>query len=404
MDEGKLSLESKDVAAEKRQELLRLFPEAQTEGGGIDFDQLKRALGEIVDAGRERYGMTWPGKADCFRLIQSPSTATLLPFRAESVRFDDTENMLIEGDNLEVLKLMQQGYQSKVKMIYIDPPYNTGKDFIYKDNFAQSRELYEGASGQRDNERGRLVANPETNGRFHSDWLSLMYPRLKLARNLLSVDGLICVSIDDIEYRNLRKLMEEVFGEDNFVDTLIWKKRYGGGAKEKLFVSLHEYIIVFARSIEYLPRFEIALTEASIQRYYTQKDANFVTRGPYRTHPLEATKSMGARPNLNYPIPGPAGDIWPTRQWLWGRERALAALEVGELEFVKSRDGGFTVQTKQSMSCSIIRMVMFLSIRPSKAVMVSRSSADSPASGSSSNKTRGSCAKAMAISSRRFSP
>ncbi len=191
MDEGKLSLESKDIAAEKRQELLRLFPEAQTEGARIDFDQLKRALGESVDSARERYGMNWPGKADCFRLIQSPSTATLLPVRIESVRFDDTENMLIEGDNLEVLKLMQQGYQSKVKMIYIDPPYNTGNDFICPDDFADNLNNYLQYSGQVDAEEKRFSNNLETDGRFHSKWLNMMYPRLYLARNLLRDDGVI---------------------------------------------------------------------------------------------------------------------------------------------------------------------------------------------------------------------
>ena len=162
MDEGKLSLESKDIAEEKRQELLRLFPEAQTEGGKIDFDQLKRALGESVDPGRERYGMNWPGKADCFRLIQAPSMATLLPVREESFRFDETESMIIEGDNLEVLKLLQKGYQNKVKFIYIDPPYNTGSDFIYPDDFADNLKNYLQYTGQVDSEGKRFSDNLES--------------------------------------------------------------------------------------------------------------------------------------------------------------------------------------------------------------------------------------------------
>ena len=215
MDEGKLSLKSKDIAEEKRQELLRLFPEAQTEGGKIDFEQLKRALGESVDAGRERYGMNWPGKADCFRLIQSPSTATLLPVRDESVQFDQTENIIIEGDNLEALKLLQKGYQNKVKMIYIDPPYNTGNDFIYPDDFSDNLKNYLQYTGQVDTEGKRFTNNLDTDGRFHSKWLNMTYPRLYLARNLMRDDGVIFISIDDAEITNLRVLCDSVFGESN---------------------------------------------------------------------------------------------------------------------------------------------------------------------------------------------
>ena len=247
MEEGKLSLESKDIAAEKRQELLHLFPEAQTEGGKIDFDQLKRALGESIDAGRERYGMNWPGKADCFRLIQSPSTATLLPVRAESVRFDDTENMIIEGDNLEVLKLMQQGYQSKVKMIYIDPPYNTGNDFIYPDDFADNLKNYLQYSGQVDAEEKRFSNNLETDGRFHSKWLNMMYPRLYLARNLLRDDGVIFVSIDDHAIATSRMLMDEVFGQKNFCATFVWNTE--GNTDNQYTVKVnHEYIVAYFKN------------------------------------------------------------------------------------------------------------------------------------------------------------
>jgi adenine-specific DNA-methyltransferase len=247
VDEGKLSLESKDIAAEKRQELLRLFPEAQTEGGRIDFDQLKRALGDAVDSGRERYGMNWPGKADCFRLIQSPSTATLLPVRAESVRFDETENMIIEGDNLEVLKLLQKGYQDKVKMIYIDPPYNTGNDFIYPDDFADNLRNYLQYTGQVDAEEKRFSNNLETDGRFHSKWLNMMYPRLYLARNLLREDGVIFVSIDDHEIATTRLLMDEVFGQKNFCATFVWNTE--GNTDNQYTVKVnHEYIVAYFKS------------------------------------------------------------------------------------------------------------------------------------------------------------
>lgn len=251
MEEDQLSLKSKDIAAEKRQELLRLFPEAQTEGGKIDFDQLKRALGETVDSGRERYGMNWPGKADCFRLIQSPSTATLLPVREESVRFDETENMIIEGDNLEVLKLLQKGYQNKIKMIYIDPPYNTGNDFIYPDDFADNLKNYLQYTGQVNTEGKRFTNNLDTDGRFHSKWLSMMYPRLYLARNLMRDDGVIFISIDDAEITNLRVLCDFVFGEANFVELIIWKKR-NGPPNDKIIGADHDYILIYARDIEKL--------------------------------------------------------------------------------------------------------------------------------------------------------
>ena len=249
MDEGKLSLESKDIAEEKRQELLRLFPEAQTEGGKIDFDQLKRVLGESVDAGRERYGMSWPGKADCFRLIQSPSTATLLPIREESVRFDETDNMIIEGDNLEVLKLLQKGYQNKIKMIYIDPPYNTGNDFIYPDDFADNLKNYLQYTGQADAEGKRFSDNLDTDGRFHSKWLNMMYPRLYLARNLLREDGVIFVSIDDSEVTALRSVLNAVFGEDCFISsTIIQANKRGQTYKE--IAKTHEYLLIYSRSPE----------------------------------------------------------------------------------------------------------------------------------------------------------
>lgn len=249
MEVGKLSLESKDIAEEKRQELLRLFPEAQTEGGKIDFDQLKRALGETVDTGKERYGMNWPGKADCFRLIQSPSTATLLPVREESVRFDETENMIIEGDNLEVLKLLQKGYQSKIKMIYIDPPYNTGNDFIYPDDFADNLKNYLQYTGQANAEGKRFSDNLDTDGRFHSKWLNMMYPRLYLARNLLREDGVIFVSIDDSEVTALRSVLNAVFGEDCFISsTIIQANKRGQTYKE--IAKTHEYLLIYSRSPE----------------------------------------------------------------------------------------------------------------------------------------------------------
>ena len=193
----KLDLRSQDIAEDKRQEILRLFPEIRTEGGKIDFERLKLALGEAVDVGKERYGMNWPGKAECFKTIQAPSLGTLRPCREESINFDTTENLIIEGDNLEVLKLLQKSYLGKVKMIYIDPPYNTGNDFIYPDNYTESLQTYLEYTGQVDAEGKKFGTNTDADGRFHSKWLNMMYPRLYLARNLLREDGVIFVSIDD---------------------------------------------------------------------------------------------------------------------------------------------------------------------------------------------------------------
>src|SRR5712691_975084 len=210
-DPEKLDLRSHDIAESKQQELLRLFPEVCTEGDKLDFERLKLALGEAVDVGKERYGMNWPGKAECFRTIQAPSLGTLRPCPEESVNFDTTENLIIEGDNLEVLKLLQKSYLGKVKMVYIDPPYNTGNDFIYPDNYTESLQTYLEYTGQVGVEGKKFSTNTEADGRFHSKWLNMMYPRLYLARNLLRDDGLIFISIDDHEVGNLRALCNEVF-------------------------------------------------------------------------------------------------------------------------------------------------------------------------------------------------
>lgn len=246
----KLDLKSLDLAAARREGLTRLFPEVRTEGDKIDFDQLKRALGETVDTGRERYGLVWPGKAECFKTIQTPSLATLRPASDESVNFDATENLFIEGDNLEVLKLLQKSYLGKVKVVYIDPPYNTGSDFIYPDNFNESLQTYLEYTGQADAEGRKFGTNTEAEGRFHSKWLNMMYPRLYLARNLLKEDGVILISIDDAEVENMRRACSEIFGEENLVACMVWEKGRKNDAK---LVSVgHEYLLIYARSVERL--------------------------------------------------------------------------------------------------------------------------------------------------------
>ncbi len=243
----RFDLRSHPIVEDKRRELLRLFPEIRTEDGKLDFERLKLALGEAVDAGRERYGMNWPGKADCFRTIQAPSLGTLRPAPEESVEWDTTENLIIEGDNLEVLKLLQKSYLGKVKLIYIDPPYNTGNDFIYSDNYTESLQTYLEYTGQVDAQGRKFGTNPETDGRFHSRWLNMMYPRLYLARNLLRGDGIIFISIDDVESANLKRVCDEIFGEECFVAQLVWKNKYNAGAQTKGFSSVHEYIFCYSR-------------------------------------------------------------------------------------------------------------------------------------------------------------
>lgn len=345
-DDTRMNLASADVVGNRMETLKTLFPEAFSEDK-VDFEKLRQALGDFTHTGPERYGLSWAGKSDAIRALQIPSHGTLVPVREESVNFDDSENLIIEGDNLEVLKLLQKSYHGKVKMIYIDPPYNTGNDFVYPDNFAEGLETYLKYTGQKDAEGFKTSTNTESGGRYHSNWLNMMYPRLFLARNLLKDDGLIFVSIDDNEYQNLKMIMDEIFGEENFVDNIIWKKRYGGGAKEKYLVSLHEYILTYAKNKASIDEISIPLKKESIERYYKQKDDNHETRGPYRTHPLEATKSMGERKNLVFPIIAPDGtQVMPKRQWLWSKERVEQALKGGELEFIKGKDG-WSVHSKQ---------------------------------------------------------
>jgi adenine-specific DNA-methyltransferase len=329
-------------------ELLReTSPEVFSEGR-LDLSKLQAVLAEDLDGAPERYGLTWAGKRDAFRNVQVPSVATLRPQVDESVDWDKTENLIIEGDNLEVLKLLQKSYHGQVKMIYIDPPYNTGNEFIYPDNFREGLEDYLRYSGQLTEDNLAVSTNKDTSGRYHSNWLNMMYPRLFLARNLLKENGVIFVSIDDHEVHNLRLLMDEVFGEENFVDCIIWKKRYGGGAKEKYLVSVHEYVLMYSRSKSDVAEITISTSEESIDRYYKDRDENFEARGPFRTHPLEATKSMGERKNLVFGIVAPDGtEVMPKRQWLWSRDRVKEALNKGELAFLRDKSGNWSVHTKQ---------------------------------------------------------
>lgn len=266
----KLDLQTMSIPEEKKAQLQQLFPEVFAEGK-IDFEKLKQALGEDVDASDERFGLSWAGKNECFRIIQEPSIATLKPAKDESVNWDTTENLFIEGDNLEVLKQLQKSYYGEVKMIYIDPPYNTGNEFIYPDNYKENLDTYLAYTGQVNEEGKKFSTNTETTGRFHSKWLNMMYPRLYLARNLLKKEGVIFISIDDNEVHNLRELCNEVFGEENFVTNIIWEKKYSPQNDAKWFSDNHDHILVYAKNKELWRPNLLPRTEEQNKRY-TNRD------------------------------------------------------------------------------------------------------------------------------------
>ncbi|MGO5447885.1 MULTISPECIES: site-specific DNA-methyltransferase [unclassified Collinsella] len=262
----KMNLESEDLVEDRLAQLKELMPEVFTESG-IDFDKLRLELGDEVDEGRERYAFTWPGKMDAIRQSQTPSTATLRPCVEKSRGRDgedgsfDSDNIYIEGDNLEVLKLLQSGYHGKVKMIYIDPPYNTGKDFVYKDKFGDTIENYKKQAGLANQ------SNADTSGRYHSDWCSMMYPRLRLARELLTEDGVIFISIDDNEDRNLRIICDEVFGETNFLAQVVWERAYSPINLMKHFSPSHDYVLCYAKNVEIAICNGIARSDEANNRY-----------------------------------------------------------------------------------------------------------------------------------------
>ena len=320
--------------AEQREKLRQLFPEAITESGKIDFDRLKLTLGETVDTGKERYGMNWPGKADCFKTIQKPSMATLVPARDESVNFDTTENLIIEGDNLEVLKLLQKAYLGKVKMIYIDPPYNTGNDFIYPDNYSESLETYLRYTGQTDDEGRKFSTNTEADGRFHSKWMNMMYPRLFLARNLLREDGIIFISIDDHEVENLKKLGGEVFGEENFVGAFCWKRRNSSALAEQLISTDHEYVIAYKK--------QNFMALGTAKSYDAYKNPDNDPRGPWRLDNLTVGMTAEQRPNQFYDLVDPqTGRKFrpnPNRVWCYIPETMNKAITEGRVIFPKENN------------------------------------------------------------------
>ena len=332
----KLALKSMDITEEKKKALKQLFPEVFTEGK-IDFERLKQVLGEAVDSSRERYGLTWAGKSEAIKNIQTQSVGTLRPAPEESVNFDTTENLIIEGDNLEVLKLLQKSYYGKVKMIYIDPPYNTGNEFIYTDNYQEGLEDYLRFTGQIDENGVKLTTNTELSGRHHSRWLNMMYPRLFLARNLLKEDGLIFVSIDDHEVENLKLIMNEIFGEENHIVTLIWHRRQNPDSRNTDKASTdHEYILVYGRS----EKSRLKGREIDKSKY---KNPDNDPRGPWASIDLSGLATKEERPNLHFDIVDPkTGIVYPpnpSRGWSKSKEVIQKMIENNEILFPKSPTG-----------------------------------------------------------------
>jgi len=309
---NKLNGESLNIVNENIEKLKQIFPEVFSEGK-IDFTKLEEELGAFKDDANERYNFTWNGKSEAKKIAQTPSTGTLRPCKDESKNWDTTQNLYIEGDNLEVLKLLQKSYHKKVKMIYIDPPYNTGKDFVYKDNFRDNIKNYMQITGQVDSDGNKLSTNSETSGRYHSDWLNMMYPRLKLARNLLKDDGVIFISIDDNEVANLRKLCDEIFGEDNYIQEIVWEKKFSPQNDAKYFSLNHEQILCYAKNKMLFNRNLLPMTEEQTNRY---SNLDNDTRGVWASGDLSVARLTEKD---RYEIILPSGRvILPTEGRSWG--------------------------------------------------------------------------------------
>lgn len=337
---------SGDLVAGNIARLKALFPEIVTDGK-VDFDVLRDLLGDEVEEGEERYGLNWKGKRKARAFAMTPSLGTLLPAPEDSVDWEATQNLMIEGDNLESLKLLRRSYAGKVKLIYIDPPYNTGNDFVYPDDYASPIRSYLSLIGISAADGTALSSNKDSSGRYHTDWLSMIYPRIVLAKELMRDDGVIMVSCDASENANLRLLLDEIFGSENYIEEFIWKKSYGGGAKEKFAVTQHEYILMYAKSADKVGRLEIDQDPERVKQYYIHTDEFLKERGPFRLKPLEATKSMDTRENLVFPIMAPDGsEILPKRQWWWSRERVERVQSEGGLHFAQ-RNGEWTASYKQ---------------------------------------------------------
>lgn len=329
MDGMTMNIEQANV-----EKLKEVFPEVFADGK-VDFDKLQGLLGHYIADDKEKYSFSWKGKADSLRLAQKRSTGTLRPCKEESKDWDTTENLYIEGDNLEVLKLLQSSYLNSIKMIYIDPPYNTGNDFVYTDDFADGIAHYKEVTGQ------ATKSNPETAGRYHTNWLNMMYPRLKLARNLLTDDGVIFISVDENEIANLRKICNEIFGEDNFIGTFIWRKKDGGGQAKDYFVIEHEYIVGYRKSDALLWEDEKEIRDIN---EYKKIDA----KGRYKITKLAKwgnTARREDRPSMYFPLNAPDGTLaYPIApdgndgRWRIGKEKMKELVQNDLIYWEKKND------------------------------------------------------------------
>ncbi|URZ03185.1 site-specific DNA-methyltransferase [Clostridium felsineum] len=339
--------ETLNIVADNINKLKEIFPEVFNEDK-VDFEKLEAVLGEYKDTGIERYNFTWPGKSKAIRISQTSSTGTLRPCKEESKDWDTTQNLYIEGDNLEVLKLLQKSYYGKVKMIYIDPPYNTGNDFVYKDDFKDNIENYLQVTGQKDSEGNKTTTNTESNGRYHSNWLNMMYPRLRLARNLLEDNGVVFISIDDNEVTNLKRMCDEIFGEENFMSTFIWEKRVTR-ENRKIISVRHDYLLCYTKNCEYISESIglLPMNEAAIERY---KNPDNDLRGNWTSVPAIAQAGHGTS-NQFYTLTTPSGrkvDPPSGSCWRYTKERMNEAILDNRIWF--GTDGNGVPRIKKFLS------------------------------------------------------
>lgn len=353
----KMKMQTANKADENFKKLAEMFPNAVTETidengevvRAIDKDVLMQEIScKVVDGNEERYQFTWPDKKKSVLLANAPINKTLRPCREESVDFDNTENLYIEGDNLEVLKLLQETYLGKIKMIYIDPPYNTGNDFVYEDDFAQSTDEYLANSGQFDEEGNRLVQNTESNGRFHTDWLNMIYPRLKIAKDLLTDDGVIFISIDDNEIENILKICDEIYGESNHIATIL-REAIKGGSLSKNIRNVHDYIVCYAKNID---KIEFGGIETDGIKLDLEDEHGKYAKGR-ELNKWGAGSRREDSPSMFYPIPGPNGeDVYPIRndgsegRWRLGKNTMAELLKAGNAIFEPRGDGTYIVYEK----------------------------------------------------------
>ena len=351
---------SRDLAADNRRKLAALFPGLVTEGDdgpAIDADALRDLVGATVDHDtREKFGLSWHGKAAARRLALTPSAGTLRPAPADSVDWDDTANVLVEGDNLEALKLLQKSYSGRVKLVYIDPPYNTGKDFVYKDDFRDPVGHYLRLTGQTGGDGEKLTSNAESGGRFHTDWLNMIYPRLLLARELLREDGAIFVSIGDDEVHHLRMVMDDIFGSENFIANIVWQKKQSPQNDATYISDMHDYVVVYARMAKRkktdeqgLSLNEFPKTDEQRGRFNTDDGDS---RGPWTSTDLTCAKTSEERPNLYFPLIHPVNgkEVWPRRQRVWGYDRDAMGKLLGENRVVFGADETGTPRLKRFLS------------------------------------------------------